>query len=142
MEWFFKKNNNLIESNNSLPGNISDLQSEESDEKNQQNHILISQKSEQETQTDNLNEKKKTINYKEWIPFNKFDSMQLEKSYQRMMRGSVVDKFVQVRNGLYEVDLASKICYAIYWKENFYSVIRYDEFFETTASKLKNKLSK
>lgn len=136
MEWFYKKND-LLKNRKSLPVNLKD--SELTDETDKPS--ICSQKSVQ-TDTNDLKEDS-NVNYKEWLPFSKFDSMQLEVAYQRMVRKRIINKtLVQVKDGLYEVDLSSKVCYAIYWKESTYTVIRYNDFFEVKASRLKNKLSK
>ena len=58
---------------------------------------------------------KTVINDFKWTPFNKFDSFNLEKNYRNKC-----SNLIQVLDGLYEVNLETKQCNAIYWKGNVY----------------------
>ncbi len=58
------------------------------------------------------------INDFKWTPFNKFDSFNLEKNYQNKCAN-----LIQVLDNLYEVNLETKQCNAIYWKGNVYLVL-------------------
>ena len=53
-----------------------------------------------------------------WIMFNKLDSFNLEVEYRSMQTQADASepKLVQVLDDLYEVNLTTRKCYAIYWK--------------------------
>ncbi|XP_061437114.1 phospholipase DDHD1-like isoform X4 [Lethenteron reissneri] len=59
---------------------------------------------------------------KAWKPFNGYDSLQVELAYRRYHAGAGggVGEDIEpvcVRGGLYEVSVASKECYPVYWQE-------------------------
>lgn len=57
---------------------------------------------------------------KKWISFNGYDSIRIEMKYLRLLKYSdkAEDDFkpLVVRDNLYEVDVAKKQCYPIYWE--------------------------
>ncbi len=64
-------------------------------------------------------------NSKKWHTFNKIDSVNLELGYRCMLNEKLTEKLVQVLDDLYEVNLSSKKCYAVYWKgRRTFSVMR------------------
>lgn len=71
-----------------------------------------------------------TINAKKWTYFNKLDSYNLELEYRNIQSKKLYSKenvdsnLVQVLDGLYEVNLTTKKCYAIYWKAQSMTVMR------------------
>lgn len=68
-----------------------------------------------------------TVSNKKWIQFNKHDTANLEQKHRQIFneKKSTEPKLVQVLDDLYEVNLTTKKCYAIYWKgRRTFSVMR------------------
>ena len=66
-------------------------------------------------------------NLKKWIPFIGYDSLRIECQYQELLNRSSGDKELEgspisvdkinVRGGLYEVDVVTKKCVPVYWSK-------------------------
>ena len=69
-----------------------------------------------------------TANNRKWQPFSKSDSYKLEAKYRSVVSNDSVNehnRFVQVLDDIYEVNLTTRKCYAIYWKgKRTFSVMR------------------
>jgi len=76
---------------------------------------------------DSINDSNSTN--KKWLYFNKLDSFNLEVEYRslqtkRLFTNNIEPNLVQVLDGLYEVNLLTKKCNAIYWKAQSMIVMR------------------
>ncbi|XP_071505435.1 phospholipase DDHD1-like [Diadema antillarum] len=75
---------------------------------------------------------------KKWLPFIGYDSCQLEWKYRQTLVKSDGDEeeeigTVGVRGGLYEVDVITKKCHAIYWSEDTVDVMRGTWFYASSS---------
>jgi hypothetical protein len=76
------------------------------------NEVKWSYKEEDEEDDSNKSAKNlNIINDLKWTPFNKLDSFNLEQNY----RNNPLTNKIQVLDGLYEVNLETRQCKAIYW---------------------------
>ena len=104
--WFFKKDPR-VNSENSQSTSVAD-------EVNENNNSSST--------TNNTNNTASTTNNKKWVMFSKWDAYNLEAEYRDMMskkqsnNSNTEPKLVQVLDNLYEVNLATRKCYAIYWR--------------------------
>ena len=104
--WFYKKDQeiNALKAQNSCPTNLDELNSIPTNETN--------------LNSNNSNSNPNVSSNKKWIMFNKLDSFNLEVEYRSMQTQADASepKLVQVLDDLYEVNLTTRKCYAIYWK--------------------------
>ena len=69
---------------------------------------------------------------KKWVPFNGYDSINIELNYLRLLKMDAVLKDsnnnheeiekserLLVRDGLYEVSVINRRCYPVYWESRF-----------------------
>jgi len=77
---------------------------------------------EEEYSTKKTSKEQKIINDLKWTPFNKLDSFNLEKNYQNYQNDSLTN-VIQVLDGLYEANLQTRKCKAIYWNGIIFRII-------------------
>jgi hypothetical protein len=108
VKWFYKPDQDQTTTSNSSGSNTT----------NSPNIIIID---------DSINDSNSTN--KKWLYFNKLDSFNLEVEYRslqtkRLFTNNIEPNLVQVLDGLYEVNLLTKKCNAIYWKAQSMIVMR------------------
>lgn len=118
--WFYKKDqvnqdsSGAFKSQSSLPAHLDEYTSGDEKIQNSQNS---GQSSGNLESTANASKETNQVSNKKWNLFGKIDSTNLELKYRALLNEkSGEPKLVQVLDNLYEVNLTTKKCYAIYWK--------------------------